>query len=112
MVKLAKREGFGKQYVSRLVRLARALLDEHRINHLPVLLKGKLVGVLSPRDMQASKLSRMAPAIKRALETRPDRVRVASVIPCWLRMNASQASRCASSELKSCSRPSSEDFLV
>ena len=30
----------------------------------------------------------------------------------WLRMNASQASRWASSELKSCSSPSSEDLRV
>ena len=59
---------------------ARALLDEHRINHLPVLLKGNLVGIVSTRDLQASKLSRKAPAIGRALETRPDRVRVASVM--------------------------------
>jgi acetoin utilization protein AcuB len=58
---------------------ARALLDEHRINHLPVLLKGNLVGIVSTRDLQASKLPR-AHAIKRALETRPDRVRVASVM--------------------------------
>ncbi len=30
----------------------------------------------------------------------------------WLRIKASQDSRCASSELKSCSRPSSEDLRV
>ena len=30
----------------------------------------------------------------------------------WLRMNASQASRCACSELKSCSSPSSDDLRV
>jgi acetoin utilization protein AcuB len=59
---------------------ARALLDEHRINHLPVLSKGQLVGIVSNRDLQASKLPRKAPAIKRALKTRPDRVRVASVM--------------------------------
>ena len=59
---------------------ARALLDEHRINHLPVLAKEQLVGIVSTRDLQASKLPRKAPAIKRALETRPDRVRVASVM--------------------------------
>ena len=59
---------------------ARALLDEHRINHLPVLSKGQLVGIVSTRDLQPGKLRRKAPAIKRALETRPDRVRVASVM--------------------------------
>jgi len=59
---------------------ARALLDEYRINHLPVLSKGKLVGIVRTRDLQASKRSAQAPALKRALETRPDRVRVASVM--------------------------------
>jgi acetoin utilization protein AcuB len=59
---------------------ARALLDEYGINHLPVLLKGNLVGIVTTRDLQASKVSPKAPAIKRALETRPDRVRVASVM--------------------------------
>jgi len=33
-------------------------------------------------------------------------------LPAWLRMYASQASRCASSELKSCSSPSSDDLRV
>src|ERR1039458_10181979 len=32
--------------------------------------------------------------------------------PVWLLMNASHASRCACSELKSCSSPSSEDLRV
>src|SRR6266446_6052777 len=32
--------------------------------------------------------------------------------PAWLLMNASHASRCACSELKSCSSPSSEDLRV
>lgn len=59
---------------------ARAILDECRINHLPVLLKGKLVGIVSTRDLHASKLSRRAPALKRVFETRLDRVRVASVM--------------------------------
>jgi acetoin utilization protein AcuB len=59
---------------------ARALLDEHRINHLPVLSKGRLVGIVSTRDLQASKPPRKAPAVRRVLETRPDRVRVASVM--------------------------------
>jgi len=59
---------------------ARTLLDEYRITHLPVLLKGQLVGIVSTRDLHASKLSRSVPAIKRVLETRPDRVTVASVM--------------------------------
>jgi acetoin utilization protein AcuB len=59
---------------------ARALLDEQRINHLPVLSKGKLVGVVTVRDLLASKRRRKAHAVKCALETHPDRVRVASVM--------------------------------
>jgi acetoin utilization protein AcuB len=59
---------------------ARALLDEQRINHLPVLSTGKLVGVVTARDLEASKRRRKARAIKCALETHPDRVRVASVM--------------------------------
>ena len=58
---------------------ARALLDDERINNLPVLSKGKLVGVVSARDLRASKRCKTQ-AIKSALETHPDRVRVASVM--------------------------------
>jgi acetoin utilization protein AcuB len=59
---------------------ARALLDEQRIDHLLVLSKGKLVGIVSTRDLQASTLSPKVRANKRDLETHPDRVRVASVM--------------------------------
>src|ERR1700687_5240653 len=59
---------------------ARALLDEQRITHHPVLSKGKLVGVVSARDLQANSRRRKAHAIKCALETHPDRVKVASVM--------------------------------
>ena len=31
----------------------RALLDERRINHLPVVSKGRLVGIVSSRDLRA-----------------------------------------------------------
>src|SRR3979411_1554160 len=58
---------------------ARALFAEQRINHLPVLSKGRLVGVVSARDLRASK-RRKTHALKCALETHPDRVRVASVM--------------------------------
>ncbi len=34
------------------VGLARALLKEHRINQLPVTLKGRLVGIVSDRDLR------------------------------------------------------------
>jgi len=59
---------------------ARALLDEQRINNLPVISRGKLVGVVSARDLQASTLSPKAHTNKRDLEIHPDRVRVASVM--------------------------------
>jgi acetoin utilization protein AcuB len=59
---------------------ARALLDEQRISHLPVLSKGKLVGVVSARDLQAGSRWRKGHAIKCAIETHPDRVKVASVM--------------------------------
>jgi acetoin utilization protein AcuB len=59
---------------------ARALLDEQRINHLPVLSKGNLVGVVSARDLQANKRWPKAQALKCDLERHPDRVRVASVM--------------------------------
>jgi len=59
---------------------ARALLDEHRINDLPVLLKGRLVGIVSTRNLEARKLSQKAAGIRRALETHPDRVKVVSVM--------------------------------
>jgi acetoin utilization protein AcuB len=59
---------------------ARALLDEQRINNLPVISKGKLVGVVSAHDLQASTLSPKAHANKRDLAIHPDRVRVASVM--------------------------------
>ena len=58
---------------------ARALLDEQRISHLPVLSEGKLVGVVSARDLQTGR-RRKGHAIKCAIETHPDRVKVASVM--------------------------------
>jgi CBS domain-containing protein len=59
---------------------ARALLDDQRINNFPVISKGKLVGVVSARDLEASTLSPKKHANKRDLEIHPDRVRVASVM--------------------------------
>jgi len=59
---------------------ARALLADERINNLPVLSRGRLVGVISSRNLQASKLGQKPPAIKSALENHPDRVTVASVM--------------------------------
>ena len=59
---------------------ARALLDEHRINHLPVLSNRKLVGVVNARDLQPARFSAKRRGIERALKMHPDRVAVASVM--------------------------------
>jgi CBS domain-containing protein len=59
---------------------ARALLDEYRINHLPVLSKGRLVGIVSSHDLRARAFSGRYPRLAKALETYPDRVRVNSVM--------------------------------
>ena len=61
------------------VALARALLDEHRINHLPVVSEGRLVGIVSSHDFRAPTFSARHPALAKALEA-PDRVRVNSVM--------------------------------
>jgi acetoin utilization protein AcuB len=58
----------------------RALLDEHRINHLPVVSKGRLVGIVSSHDVRARGFSARHPALAKALEAHPDRVRVNSVM--------------------------------
>ena len=34
------------------VRTARAMMDEHRIRHLPVICEGEIVGMLSDRDLR------------------------------------------------------------
>src|SRR5438094_4113682 len=42
------------------VAYARALLDERRINHLPVLSRGRLVGIVTCRDLRAGAASASA----------------------------------------------------
>jgi acetoin utilization protein AcuB len=59
---------------------ARALLDEHRVNHLPVLSKGRLVGIVCTRDLHPGRLPARRRAIERPLEMHPDRVAIASVM--------------------------------
>src|SRR5436190_536031 len=59
---------------------ARALLDEHGINHLPVVSKGRLVGIVSSHDVRARTFSARHRALAKALEAHPDRVRVNSVM--------------------------------
>jgi acetoin utilization protein AcuB len=58
---------------------ARALLDERRINHLPVVSKGRLVGIVSSQDLRTRAFSARS-ALAKALEAHPDRVRVNSVM--------------------------------
>ena len=57
-----------------------ALLDEHRINHLPVVSHGRLVGIVSSHDVRARGPSARHPALAKALEAHPDRIRVNSVM--------------------------------
>jgi acetoin utilization protein AcuB len=59
---------------------ARALLDERRINHLPVVCEGHLVGIVSSRDLRASAPSAKHPMIDIALELHPECVRVRTVM--------------------------------
>jgi CBS domain-containing protein len=59
---------------------ARALLDEHRIKHLPVMFKERLVGIVSAHDLQARAFFGRHPKLAKALERSPDRVRVNSVM--------------------------------
>jgi acetoin utilization protein AcuB len=59
---------------------ARSLLDERRINHLPVVFRGRLVGIVSSHDLQARAFSAKHPALAKALDAHPDRVRVNSVM--------------------------------
>jgi CBS domain-containing membrane protein len=59
---------------------ARALLDEHRIKHLPVVSEERLVGIVSAHDLRARAFSGRHPRLAKALETYPDCVRVNSVM--------------------------------
>jgi acetoin utilization protein AcuB len=59
---------------------ARAVLEEHGIGHLPVLSNGELVGIVSSRDLEPRGAASKHRGVERALETRPDRVPVSSVM--------------------------------
>jgi CBS domain-containing protein len=59
---------------------ARALLEERRISHLPVVSKERLVGIVSSRDLRSTRHAAMPRAIAKALELRPDCVKVRSVM--------------------------------
>ena len=66
--------------VSDSVAHARALLDERRIKHLPVMSSERLVGIVSARDLEARAFSAMHSSLAKALEMHPDRVRINSVM--------------------------------
>jgi CBS domain-containing protein len=64
---------------------ARALLDERRIRHLPVVSNERLVGIVSAHDLEARTFSRRRSALAKALETHPDCVRISSVMTAEVR---------------------------
>jgi CBS domain-containing membrane protein len=64
---------------------ARALLDEHRIKHLPVIFKERLVGIVTSHGLTARALSGRHPKLAKSLEMHPDRVRVNSVMTTGVR---------------------------
>ena len=59
---------------------ARAVLGESRINHLPVVEKDRLVGIVSAGDLLPRRRSAKPPKIAKALEMHPDRISVGSVM--------------------------------
>jgi acetoin utilization protein AcuB len=50
---------------------ARRLMDEHRIRHLPVLEDGRLVGIVSDRDLRAVPAGALAVAVDRVMTRSP-----------------------------------------
>jgi acetoin utilization protein AcuB len=64
---------------------ARAILEEHRINQLPVVLKGKLVGIVTDRDLRdaarAVEVSAAAAGVERGTEkVSPENIAVETVM--------------------------------
>jgi CBS domain-containing protein len=59
---------------------ARALLNERRIKHLPVMSNERLVGIVSAHDLETRAFSARHSALTKALEEHPDRVRINSVM--------------------------------
>ena len=58
----------------------RALLEERRINHLPVLSNARLVGIVSAHDLKARSFSGRHFGLAKLLKEHPDRVRINSVM--------------------------------
>jgi acetoin utilization protein AcuB len=59
---------------------ARALLEELRVNHLPVIFKERVVGIVTTRDLTVGALSRKRSKLAESLKMHPDRVKVKSVM--------------------------------
>ena len=59
---------------------ARALLDERRIKHLPVMSNERLVGIVTAHDLQARAFPGKHSPLAKALAEHPDRVRINSVM--------------------------------
>jgi CBS domain-containing protein len=59
---------------------ARALLDERRIKHLPVMSNERLVGIVSAHDLDARSFYAKRPAFAKILEAHPDRIKITSVM--------------------------------
>jgi CBS domain-containing protein len=59
---------------------ARALLDERRIKHLPVVSNERLVGIVSANDLDTRAFSGRHSGLAEALVKHPDRVRINSVM--------------------------------
>jgi CBS domain-containing protein len=59
---------------------ARALLLEHGISHLPVISKGRLVGIVTERALQGGRLTRVHRSLRKRIESSPDRIPVDAVM--------------------------------
>jgi acetoin utilization protein AcuB len=59
---------------------ARALLDERRIKHLPVMSNERLVGIVSAHDLDTRSFYAKRPAFAKILEAHPDRIKINSVM--------------------------------
>jgi CBS domain-containing protein len=59
---------------------ARALLLEHGISDLPVMSKGRLVGIVTDRDLQGGALTPAHMSLRKRIESSPDQVRISAVM--------------------------------
>ena len=59
---------------------ARALLDERRIKHLPVIFRERLIGIISAQDLDARSFRSRHSGLAKELKLHPDRVRISCVM--------------------------------